>query len=61
MGDKAFGVSVEGYSSWFFFDFYENVVWFMELCAEEGRHSSAYRRNELGQYEQFVYYKFEDE
>lgn len=52
---KPYAVGVAGYSCWFFFDYYENVVWFMELCAEDGKACSAFSRNELGQYERIAW------
>lgn len=52
---KAFMVRVSGYSSCFWFDFEKNVEWFMELCAEDGLSSWAFKRNELGQYEKYCY------
>lgn len=56
MGDKAFMVRVSGYSCCFWFDFIQNVYWFMELCAEDGNPSWAFKRNELGQYERYACY-----
>lgn len=58
---KAFAVRVEGYSSLAFFDHWQNVVWYMQLCDEEGYSYSVYSRNELGQYERFAYYENEEE
>lgn len=51
MDDKVYGVTVECLPGWFFFDFYDDAVLFMELMAEDGHSSSVYMRNELGQYE----------
>lgn len=56
---KAFMVRVSGYSCCFWFDFIQNVDWFMELCGEDGLTSNAYKRNELGQYEYFACYVIE--
>lgn len=55
MEDKDFAVMVVGYPGWFFFDYMENVIWFMTLCAEDGNPSRAFKRNELGQYEPFAH------
>lgn len=60
MEDKPFAVSVVGYLSWFFFDNILNVYLFMELCGEDGHSSSAFMRNELGQYERFAYNDVEE-
>lgn len=53
---KAFMVRVSGYKSYFWFDFIQNVEWFMELCGEDGLPSWAFKRNELGQYERYACY-----
>ena len=58
---KAFLVKVSGYPGCFWFNFIQNVEWFMELCGEDGRVSNAYKRNELGQYEYFASYVFEED
>ena len=58
---KAYAVKVAGYSGLFFFDYYENVVWFMELCSEDGNSSTAFKRNELGQYELILWNDAKDE
>ena len=55
MEGKPFAVSVVGYPGWFFFDYLENVIWFMSLCAEDGNPSRAFKRNELSQYEPFAH------
>ena len=51
MDGKIYGVRVEDTLYWYFFDSYEDVVLFMELMAEDGHSSSAFMRNEWGQYE----------
>ena len=44
-----------------FFDYYENVVWFMELCEEDGNSSTAFKLNELGQYERIAWCEIDEE
>lgn len=58
---KPFAVRVVGFSCWFFFEYYENVVWFMELCAEDKNPSTAYKLNELGQYERIAWCEIDEE
>lgn len=59
--EKPYAVRVAGYSCWFFFEYYENVVWFMELCSEDGNSSTAFKRNELGQYERIAWCEVDKE
>ena len=61
MQGKPYGVRVAGYKCWFLFDYYENVEWFMKLCAEDGSASYAFKRNELGQYELILWNDAKDE
>lgn len=61
MEDKAFMVRVSGYSCCFWFDYEQNVDWFMEMCGEDGKASWAFKRNELGQYERYACYVVEED
>lgn len=58
---KAYMVRVSGYSGCFWFDYVQNVDWFMEMCGEDGKGSWAFKRNELGQYERYACYVMEED
>lgn len=57
---RNYAVRVSGYSCLFYFDLYENVVWFMEMCGEDGNNSVCFKRNELGQYEKLCWTVLDD-